>query len=278
MPARSSRPRFREQHQLPAQAPDRARDVGPGLAGQRRDDLAHVLLGARQFGAGGGVERMQAVVAPGRAVGAEDHAAAVGQHDRVLAAGPGALEFVERDLDHHHARHWPAGAAVAVHRLGDEVAGFAGIRADAVEAAGASGQRLAEIRTVGEILADPAARLVEIAGRDGEALAVEQVERADLGLALDRLQHQVGARHHLGIAGLRQRLGQLALLAEHEGQRLEALQQRLQVGRHQLELAPALFHQVLVGAGRAELEGAGDQAGAGGEAEQEGEDVFGAHE
>src|SRR5471032_828911 len=258
-----------EQHQLPAQLSHRLRDEQVGMAAQRHDLLAGVLLGVRQLPFGVRVQRVQAAVDPVRAVAEEDDAGAVGQHDGVVAAAPGAFEVGQADLHRHHAGDRAAGRAVAVHRLRDEVAGLAGAGADAVEAPRPAMQRGIEIRTIGKVLADEAQRLVPVAGAYGQAVAVHHVDGAHLGLLLDGLQRAVEAGDRRRIGRMRQRFDQVGLEAQYKRQRFIFLQQRLQVRRHQLQLALALLPQFFARAPGAGQVGPGNHAQRAHECEQQ---------
>ena len=74
------------------------------------------------------------------------------------------------------------------------------------------------------------------------------------------MQRAVEAGDGARVDGVGQRLDQVGLEAQHEGQGFEFLQHRLKVGRHQLQLALALGHQLGAGALRAEQAGGRDQA------------------
>ena len=202
----------------------------------------------------GHIEQVQAAIFPGRTVAQEDHAIAIGQCDRILAAAPGLFELGQADLDRHDADRRHTGLRRTVLRrtrridwLRDEIAGLIGGAADAVEASGFAVQRVAKIRAVAEIPANESPRRIPVAGRQRIAVAIHQIQRPNLGLALYRLQRAVESVNRDAVVGPRQHMRHVRLKCQRKWQRLEFFQHRFQIERDDLKLSLGAGSDVMTG-------------------------------
>ncbi len=147
-------------------------------ARQRLQRLFGIAPGIDQAAAHLVAQRAQIAEAPGRAVGEDDDIQRVGDQQDARLADPVALHLFQLELDHQHAEHLAVGI---LHRAGEEVAGNAGGDADGEIAAAVVPHRIAEIRAEGVVVANEAAPVAPVAGGDGLAVAVEQVQHRGAG-------------------------------------------------------------------------------------------------
>ncbi|MNZ78792.1 hypothetical protein D3C78_973800 [compost metagenome] len=207
------------------------------LQDQRVQGLAGVLAGVRRLHRLLARAALQVAEAPGRAVGEDHHAVAVGDQQGARLADPAALQLLHLQLEHHHAARR---AAFVAHQPGEEVAGHPGGHADREVAATAQAQGVLEVGAEGIVVADEAGRVVPVAGGDGLAAGVEQVEHRRAGLGVEALQAQVELLAALWIGAGAQGGEHLAVVGDDRRHGAVALDQDAQRLRVQFQLAARL--------------------------------------
>lgn len=100
---------------------------------------------------------------------------AILEENDIAAFGERVLVASERRLDRHHADRRRIGTIGVAHRHRKTVAGFSRRVADAVEAADAAPDRLAEVGPISVVFADETAGLVPIACGERIAVCIHQI-------------------------------------------------------------------------------------------------------
>jgi hypothetical protein len=145
----------------------------------------------------GGRQGLQALVAPVRLRGEKDHPQRVGHRDVQALFAPAGFKGCEVDLDSHHAQD------VLAHpqRRGNEGAGCLGRNADAIEHGRAARHGLLKVRPKAVVVAHVAGFGLPVAGGQGVAIGVDQVDRRHFGSFRGKGQVVVGLCHQPCIPG-----------------------------------------------------------------------------
>ena len=173
-------------------------------------------------------------------VGGEDHhALPVGDHQSLRGLAPQRFRVVQIDLHHQHAER----LAAVVQGGGKVVAALAGGVAQAEETPQVAVHGFAKVRPKGEVAPDEAVLLVPVGRRQGQALAVHQIDRVGAGLLLQTLEQMAGLLRPL-VLRTEQCAAQHRQVAENARQRLVAAQDAQQVGDIQIQRLAVLLGQL----------------------------------
>ncbi len=137
---------------------------------------------------------MQLAVTPAVLVGDERDAAGIADQQDVAALAPFTFELGELQLDHHGAEE---AALFIVHRTRQEVARHAAGHADGVETPTALAASLFEVGAKAVVGTYIGGRQAPVAGGDGQACAVQQLQGGGVGGAIDAFELAVQGVLHL---------------------------------------------------------------------------------
>ena len=157
------------------------------------------------------------------------------QHPRL--PHPLALQLFQLQLDHQHAQHH---AAIVAHGMGKEIAGNAGSHPHGKIAPGGLTYGILEIRAKGVVVADETAPVTPVAGHQGFAPGIQQVEHIGARRCVELLQPLVKFAPQQTVIRRTQQGANIAVQRQHFRHRTKTLDQGMNRLRIQLQLTPRL--------------------------------------
>ena len=211
------------------------------MQAQRAQALIGIALGVEQPVACLLAEWLQRAQYPLRLAGDEDHAMRISDHDVSILVEPRRLQRLYLHLDHGHA----TSSLRAGDGSAEEVTALTGAGAQPVEAPLAAIDGVLPVGAEAVVLTDEGVGGAPVAGGDGGAGVIDQIEVRDTGQLTHAVQALIECHFRAGVFWVIEKVAQLVILCHQSGQIGVAIQLATQAGGGQAQFVVCFMPQAL---------------------------------